>query len=130
MYQFFNPNPCGRAVGDCAVRAIAAAFDVSWEEAFDVLVENARAMCDMPSSDQVWNAVLRQFGFECELILDGCTLGEFAADHPKGTFVVKTPGHVATIIDGVLLDSWDSRSEVVIYVWYRPRERDRRVRNV
>lgn len=26
MYQYFNPNPAGRVVGDCAVRAIAAAF--------------------------------------------------------------------------------------------------------
>lgn len=52
MYKYFQPNPCGRSVGDCAVRAIAAAFDVSWEEAFDALTKNARAMCDLPPHKQ------------------------------------------------------------------------------
>lgn len=54
MYKYFNSNPCGRSVGDCAVRAIAAAFDVSWEEAFDAIAKNAKQMCDMPSSDSVF----------------------------------------------------------------------------
>ena len=52
MYRYFQPNPCGRAVGDCAVRAIAAAFDVSWEEAFDALTKNAKQMSDLPPHKQ------------------------------------------------------------------------------
>lgn len=52
MYKYFQPNPCGRSVGDCAVRAISAAFDVSWEEAFDALTKNARAMGDLPANKQ------------------------------------------------------------------------------
>ena len=28
MYIYYQPNPCGRAVGDCAVRAISAAFNI------------------------------------------------------------------------------------------------------
>ena len=57
MYKYFQPNPCGRSVGDCAVRAIAAAFDVSWEEAFDALTKNARAMCDLPNAGIAWDAI-------------------------------------------------------------------------
>ena len=29
MYIEYNPNPCGRRVGDCAVRAISKALDWS-----------------------------------------------------------------------------------------------------
>lgn len=35
MWEYFNPNPAGRMVGDCSVRAISAALDVSWDEAPD-----------------------------------------------------------------------------------------------
>ena len=37
MYRYFNPNPCGRVVGDCAVRAICAALGLDWDKAHDLL---------------------------------------------------------------------------------------------
>ncbi len=55
MFIYYQPNPCGRSVGDCAVRAISAALRLSWEESFDILTKFARNMCDMPSSDQLCN---------------------------------------------------------------------------
>lgn len=126
MYRYFNNNPCGRTVGDCAVRAISAAFDIPWEQAFDVLAESARAMCDMPSSDSVWGAVLRQMGFIREAIQGDVTVEEFAEDHPRGVFVLGLGGHVVTVVDGTILDSWDSSNVPVIYVWRRDRERRRK----
>lgn len=72
MYIHYQPNPCGRSVGDCAVRAVSAALGISWEEAFDILVQFARNMCDMPSSDQVWGAVLRSKGFYRMSIPSNC----------------------------------------------------------
>lgn len=42
----YNPNPVGRRVGDCAVRAIAKALDTSWEGAYLALVINGLQMCD------------------------------------------------------------------------------------
>lgn len=130
MYRYYNPNPCGRVVGDCAVRAIAAAFDVTWEQAFDALATNAKAMCDMPSSDSVWGALLRQYGFVREAIPNGCpdcyTVADFAEEHPKGVYVLGLGGHVVTVVDGEILDSWDSSNEIPIYVWRRDRERRRK----
>jgi len=34
-------------------------------------------------------------------------------------YVVKMPEHVATVIDGKLLDTWDSSREIPVYYWYR-----------
>ena len=122
MYIRFNPNPCGRTVGDCSVRAISAALGLEWEEAFDILTKFARNMCDMPSSDQVWGAVLRANGFYRKALPSNCpdcyTVEDFCYDHPNGIFVLSFGGHVATVIDGNLYDSWDSSNETPVYYWY------------
>ena len=123
MYQFFNPNPVGRSVGDCAVRAVSAALDIPWEDAYTRIAVNGFSMGDMPSSNSVWGAVLRQNGFYRSAISDSCpdcyTFADFANDHPIGTFVLGTGKHVATIKDGVILDAWDSSNEIPQFVWFR-----------
>ena len=123
MWQYFNPNPIDARVGDCSVRAIAAALNIPWETAYSKLAMNGFLMGDMPSSDIVWGAVLRENGFTRHMIPDTCpdcyTVEDFAADHPQGVYVVKSDGHVATIKNGVLLDSWDSKSKVPFYFWTR-----------
>lgn len=123
MWIKYNPNPTGRFVGDCAVRAVAKALNISWEDAYDLIANAGYAMGDMPSSDSVWGAVLRQHGFYRKAIPNQCpacyTVDEFAKDNPDGTFVLGFGGHVATVIDGNLYDSWDSRKEIPIYVWFR-----------
>lgn len=126
MWIKYNPNPTGRSVGDCAVRAVAAALDIDWETAYDIIAENGRAMGDMPSSDSVWGAVLRQNGFYREAIPNTCpdcyTAEDFMRDNPRGVFVLGFGGHVATVVDGILYDSWDSSREIPQYVWYRRKE--------
>lgn len=118
----YNPNPAGRIVGDCAVRAIAAALGVDWERAFDLLANAAYQMGDMPSGDSVLGAVLRRKGFYRAVIPNTCPIcysaSDFATDNPKGVFVLGFGGHVATVKNGLLYDSWDSSNEVPIYVWY------------
>ena len=123
MWIKYNPNPTERAVGDCAVRAISKALDIDWETAYNLIASNGFAMGDMPSSDSVWGSVLRQNGFYRSSIPNRCpdcyTAADFAQDNPVGTFVLGFGGHVATIVNGNLYDSWDSSNCIPIYVWYR-----------
>lgn len=123
MWIKFNPNPTGRSVGDCSVRAVAKALDIDWEEAFWMMCENGALMGDMPSSDSVWGAVLREHGFSRSVIPNTCpncyTIADFCRDNPRGVFVLGTGTHTATVIDGNLYDNWNSLREVPIYVWYR-----------
>lgn len=123
MWVKFNNNPMSRTVGDCAVRAVSLALGVDWEEAYNLIADAGYKMGDMPSSDSVWGAVLRQHGFYRTSIPNSCpdcyTVEDFAADHPRGVFVLGFGGHVATVIDGNLYDSWDSSHEVPVYYWYR-----------
>lgn len=117
----YNPNPAGRTVGDCAVRAISKALKIDWEAAFITLAMNAFSMGDMPSSDSVWGATLRQNGFYRKNIPNTCpdcySAEDFAADHPRGTYVLGFGGHVATVKDGDLYDSWDSSKEIPQFYW-------------
>lgn len=123
MYKYYNPNPAGRVVGDCAVRAVSKALGITWEEAFDKLATAAYKMADLPNSDSVWGAVLRMNGFYREALPNTCpdcyTARDFCWDNPVGTYVLGFGGHVATVVDGVLYDSWDSSSEIPQYFWSR-----------
>lgn len=126
MWRYFNPNPVARNVGDCSVRAVAAALGISWEDAYSLMAENGFYMADMPNSNSVWGSVLRQHGFYKEIIPNECpdcyTVDDFCIDNPKGVYVLGFGNHVATVIDGDIWDSWDSRNEIPIYYWYRKDE--------
>lgn len=112
-YKYYNPNPVGRSVGDCTVRAIAKALDQTWEETYVGLALEGFVRGDMPDSDDVWGHYLKSHGFtrhwlpnECP---DGCTVGRFTEEHPEGTFILSMPGrHAVAVVDGVIYDSWDS----------------------
>ena len=123
MWRQFNNNPTGRAVGDCAVRALSVALDADWETAYTMIAINGFLMGDMPSSNSVWGAVLRQRGFYRKAIPDTCpdcyTFADFAHDNPDGVFVLGTGTHVAAVKDGVIYDAWDSSNEIPQFVWYR-----------
>jgi hypothetical protein len=126
MYIEFNPNPANRRVGDCAIRAIAKALDIDWETAYAKIVVNGYFMGDVPSADSVWGSVLRQNGFYKETIPNTCpdcyTADDFARDHPDGVYVLGFGGHVATVKDGVLYDSWNSSNEIPIYYWHKRKD--------
>lgn len=122
-WRKYNPNPAARSVGDCAVRAVAAALGVDWETAYAMIANNGFLMGDMPSSNTVWGAVLRQNGFTRHTLPNSCpdcyTMEQFAEDHPEGVYVVGTGNHVAAVIDGMILDAWDSSNEMPVYYWQK-----------
>ena len=120
-WREFNNNPAGRNVGDCAVRAVSVALDTDWETAYSMIVANGFQMADMPSSNSVWGALLRQKGFKRYAIPDTCpdcyTAEDFCREHPNGIYVLGFGTHVATVKNGILFDSWDSTHEIPQYYW-------------
>lgn len=123
IWQEYNPNPTGRRVGDCAVRAVAKALETDWDTAFAKITAAAFELGDMPSSDAVWGSVLRKAGFKRAVIPNECpdcyTAQNFAQDHPTGTYVLGFGGHVATLQDGRLYDSWNSTQEIPQFFWHK-----------
>lgn len=121
MYIEFNNNPVGRRVGDCAVRAISKALDMTWEAAYISLALNGLQMGDVMNADSVWGATLRQKGFQRRAISSTCpdcyNIKEFCKEFPSGIYVIGTGNHVVTEIDGDYYDSWDSGDETPQFYW-------------
>ena len=105
------------------MRALCVALGVSWERAYAMLCVNGFAMGDLPHADSTWGATLRQHGFKRSAIPNSCpdcyTARDFALEHPQGVFVLGFGGHVATIKDGTLYDSWDSENEIPQFYWWK-----------
>ena len=121
-YEYYNPNPEGRGVGDCAVRALSKALGKSWEETYTGLALEGFFQGDLPNADAVWGPYLYAHGFRRHLIPDDglgrYTIADFADEHPEGVFVLSMPGrHVVTVVDGVVYDSWNSTRETPAYFW-------------
>ena len=120
-YKFFNPNPSGKRVGDCVIRAVSFLTEQDWEETYLRITLQGFEMFDMPSSNAVWAEYLRRQGYKRYVIPDSCpdcyTVKEFCKDNSFGKFLLATGSHVVAIKDGDYYDAWDSGNEVPIYFW-------------
>lgn len=120
-FVFFNPNPAGKMVGDCVIRAICAITDKKWDDAFLEVCSEGLRNYDMPSSDAVWGSYLRKRGFTRHTLPNECpdcyTVTDFCRDHREGLYVIGTGSHAIGVVDGDYLDTMDSGLEIPIYYW-------------
>lgn len=118
MFKQFNPNPQGRSVGDCSVRAVSKALNQTWEKSLiNMCVESL--MCgDMPSANLVWGTYLKRNGFKRHSI-EPTAIKDFVKTHSKGKYVVCTGSHVVCVEDGNYFDNWDSGNEIIIYYYVK-----------
>lgn len=123
MFIEYNPNPEKRNVGDCAVRAISKALNITWETAYAILATYGYKMADIMNSNAVIDAVLIDHGYNRYQISNICqicyTIKDFCREFPDGEYVVCTGNHVVTIINGNVYDAWDSSREIPVIVWKR-----------
>lgn len=119
MFKPYNPNPAGRKVGDCVIRAIAKVTGQDWEEVYLGIAAEGFAQKDMPSSNAVWGAYLMGQGWRKRVLPDTCpncfTVKNFCGEYGHGTFLLATGSHVVAVSDGDYYDTWDSGDEVPVY---------------
>ena len=120
-YIYYNPNPDGKHVGDCVIRALSVVLCDTWENVYADLTMQGHFMHDMPSSDAVWGEYLRSNGFTKHILPNTCpncyTVRDFLIDFPIGTYVVATGSHVLAVVDGDYFDTSNSGNEMIIYYW-------------
>lgn len=121
MFVLCNVNPAQNIVGDCVIRAIAKLMETDWQSAYMGVIAQGYKMFDMPSSNSVWGAYLKDSGYKRHTLPDTCpdcyTVAEFCRDYPSGRYLLGTGSHVVTVIDGDYYDTWDSGDETPIYYW-------------
>lgn len=125
----FNPNPKNRNIGDCTLRAYCAAFDIEWDDAFDIASEIAKENSSM--IEYISDKVITEH-FNCEQdpdynkkkikAKDRITVNEYAISHPYGTYICMVRKHAVTIRDGEYWDSWDSGDKKIdtVYIVKKP----------
>jgi len=124
-YIYDNPNPYGKKVGDCVIRAISRAMDMSWDAVATDLSMQMLAMKDLPNADVVWGEYLKLNGFRKGHLPSPCpnciTIKEFCEWFPSGVYVVATGFHVVAVINGNYYDREDTGDESLIYYWEKER---------
>lgn len=126
-YQYYQPNPLAKnGKGDCTVRSVSKALDMTWDTSYIDLVMQGYLLKDMPSSNEVMRSYLRSKGFRQHALDNTCpdcySFADFAYDHPSGIYILGTGTHVACVRSGILYDAWDSSDCVPLFYYEREGE--------
>lgn len=120
-YIFANPNPEGKLVDDCVIRALSIVMKTDWETTYTRLSVLGLMYHDRMDANYVWGKYLEENGFERYLIPDTCpdcyTVKQFAIDHPNGDYILATGEHVICVRNGNYLDTFDSGDYIPVYYW-------------
>ena len=125
-YVYFQPNAkdLKDQFGDCQVRALSKALNISWVEAFDLTIPICREMQTYTifgGTCEIGKESLRRIGFTYSGISNKKgskrpTVDSFAKEHPTGAYIAKVAHHVVAIVDGKYYDTWDSGQKSMY--WY------------
>ena len=130
-YSYYQPNAkdIKDKMGDCQIRALSKALDLTWLETFDLITPLCREAqapdifcCDLSKTKDFMNRI----GFEYTGISNKKgstrpTVKSFAKDHPVGKYVLSVAHHVVACVDGRYYDTWDCGSRSM-YGFYTLRE--------
>lgn len=117
-----NVNPKNRKTGDCSTRAIAELLNITWEDALKMQFDMAIKTKYDPSSRQVMEKVLNQFGFRKvrqPRKVDNTKYQVKEMDQVLGKLELKTgvvvnvANHYVCIKDGNYIDIWNSGRKCV-----------------
>ena len=117
-YVYYQPNKkdIKDQVGDCQVRALSKALNLSWVEAFDLTIPLCRELQTYTIFDgclEKTKESMNKLGFDYHGISNKRgskrpTVDEFAKGHPNGIYICTVAHHVVAVVDGKYYDTWDS----------------------
>ena len=119
MWIPYNPNPLGKSVGDCVIRAMTFVTGSTWDDIFLAVAMKGSALGDLPNSLYVWGKVMIDLGWKAEMLLDDCpeclTVRHFCERYPVGTYLLVSETHAVAVKNGNYYDNWDSGDIAPIY---------------
>ena len=124
-FEFYNPHPDGKLVGDCVKRAFTKATGMAYG---DVKIELNRIKRELNqpkfNSDKVWREFLNRHHFykrsfpaiKGQKRMTVATLA--GACHPEDIIVCNCANHLVCIRGGKYHDTWDSGDKCVYTAFY------------
>jgi hypothetical protein len=119
MFIKFDGNPCGKTTGDCVIRAISVAENMPWRKVYLSLCVEGYSECTFGDDNKTWDKYVRSLGYQRYTIPDAKSykLSDFANAHKEGTFIVGTGTHAVAVVNGDVIDAWDSSNETPLYYY-------------
>lgn len=114
--------------GDCVVRAIAKANNMSWESTYLRLCDMGLKKCRMPNSQKTYEALLKEYGWIKQKMpvwydafgkRNRYTVKALADEYPTERMVVSIANHLTFIDKGTLIDTWNCGSKSVGNYWIK-----------
>ena len=127
--QNFTYNDGGRkasgrkgSAGDCGVRAMAIALGLDYDTCYKELAQaNKDAGYEKSARNglfkEVFQSVLEKHGWTWHTAPTFSGRKAYVSDLPQGTHICRMRRHYATVIDGVLHDTFDSSYKMVYGYW-------------
>jgi len=126
-FVYYQPNEkdIKDRFGDCTIRALSKALNVSWVEAFDKTVplcREAQVSGLFSAPVDIKRPLLERLGFKYVGVSNKKgtkrpTVDSFAKDHPAGTYICNVANHEVAVVDGKYYDTWDS-GECSLYGYF------------
>lgn len=121
-YKEKNENPKNRKTGDCSTRALVGCLGISYDEALKLQMKWSLKTYYDPTSKQVMEKVLQEFGYVKMKQPKKCdnkkyTVGEMDQVLTKKQMqegvLITVANHHTCIVNGVVQDIWDCRCKSV-----------------
>lgn len=122
-FIFHNENPRNLVrASDCVIRALANAMDKEWDDVLKELTDVALEIKDSPTSDKVIEKYLQRLGYTKERQLrkednTKYTVDEFARYKDKGNYIIRVAGHLTSVKDGYIYDTWNCSRKTTGNYW-------------
>lgn len=123
-WKEFNPNPKGKRVDDCSIRAYCKANNLTWDDAFDIAVKVAKEEKDIINSSKVCHKIITEkLGWTLNEASKKVkpkereTVQEFCLKHNYGKFILHVKGHLVAVENGCFYDSWNSGEKKVTHFY-------------
>ena len=115
MYKYYNANVRGNDVNDCVVRAISKAEGKTWDKTYEELSDIAQHEgILLDDVNFVENYLDKRYKRACHY---SKTVGEFAKEHRKGTYLVTMQGHITCVKDGIIYDTFNCSPRRMFCAW-------------
>lgn len=123
-YIKYNANPKNRKTGDCVIRAISTALGYTWEETYKYLLDTTLKYGYSVSSKENFKKLLAELGYTIQKQPKKpdntkYTVREFIDLFGKHntTYIISVTGHLTTIINSTLYDTWDCSNKKMGNYW-------------
>ena len=113
-------NPTYKDRDDCSIRSFAKLLDKPYTDVKRDLLQ-LKWLNRIPRYYYMDNIeiYIKQHRLKLIKLTEVMNIEQFLTEHPVGHYLFRVKGHLATGIDGVLYDSWDSSKERIYRVWMR-----------